>query len=343
MVTGGAGFIGGALVERLLSSAHRVVCIDSLTYAANRPRLDEQLSLGLEFRQIDIADAPSLDDAINETRPDVIFHLAAESHVDRSIDGPAPFIQTNVVGTMNLLEASLRYWKSLPSQATDFRLICVSTDEVFGSAPPDGAFDETTNYDPQSPYSASKAAADHLVRAWNATYGLPAVVTNCSNNFGPFQFPEKFIPHTVVRALTGKTIPVYGDGCHVRDWLHVRDHVEGLLLAASKGMTGSTYLFGGRNTFTNLEVAEQICTILDDLLPSGRPHRSLLKFVSDRPGHDRRYAIDPSRAEAELGWTAKTNFQAGLEETVSWYVDNQAWWSEILARGYPAERLGVRT
>jgi dTDP-glucose 4,6-dehydratase len=342
MVTGGAGFIGGALVERLLSMGHRVVCVDSLTYAANRARLDEHVTLGLDFLEIDIADALSLADAINQTRPGVIFHLAAESHVDRSIDGPATFIKTNVVGTMNLLEASMRYWKTQVSAANDFRLVCVSTDEVFGSAPPDGAFDETTNYDPQSPYSASKAAADHLVRAWNATYGLPTLVTNCSNNFGPFQFPEKFIPHTAVRALTGKTIPIYGDGRHVRDWLHVNDHVEGLLLAASKGEVGGTYLFGGRNTFTNLEVAERICGILDDLLPCGRPYRSLLEFVPDRPGHDRRYAIDPSRAESELGWSAETDFQAGLKETVSWYVNNQAWWSEILAGGYQAERLGVR-
>ena len=343
MVTGGAGFIGGALVERLLSLGYPVVCIDALTYAANRTRLADQISRGLDFRQIDLADAPSLGDAINETRPSVIYHLAAESHVDRSIDGPAPFIQTNVVGTMNLLEASLRYWKNRARAADDFRLICVSTDEVFGSAPPDGAFDETTNYAPQSPYSASKAAADHLVRAWNATYALPTVVTNCSNNFGPFQFPEKFIPHTVVRALTGKTIPLYGDGRHVRDWLNVSDHVDGLLSAASKGRTGGTYLFGGRNTYTNLEVAERICAILDDLLPSGGPYRSLVEFVSDRPGHDRRYAIDPVRAETELGWSAKTGFQAGLRETVSWYVNNQAWWSEILAGGYQAERLGVST
>jgi dTDP-glucose 4,6-dehydratase len=330
-------------VERLLSSGHRVACVDSLTYAANLARLNEQLSLGLEFRQIDVADAQSLADAVNDTRPDVIFHLAAESHVDRSIDGPAPFIRTNVLGTMNLLEASLRYWTSRTGSSPDFRLVCISTDEVFGSAPADGAFDETTNYDPRSPYSASKAAADHLVRAWNATYGLPAVVTNCSNNFGPFQFPEKFIPHTVVRALTGKTIPVYGDGCQVRDWLHVSDHVEGLLLAASKGKIGRTYLFGGRNTFTNLEVAERICAILDQLVPNGRPHRSLLEFVPDRPGHDRRYAIDPSRAESDLGWSAQTDFQTGLEQTVSWYVNNQAWWSEILARGYRADRLGTRS
>ena len=329
-------------MERLLSLGKRVVCIDSLTYAANRARLYDQLSLGLEFRQIDVADARSLADAIDETSPDVIFHLAAESHVDRSIDGPAPFIQTNVVGTMNLLEASLRYWTDETESSANFRLVCVSTDEVFGVAPPDTSFSETTNYDPRSPYSASKAAADHLVRAWNATYGLPVVVTNCSNNFGPFQFPEKFIPHTVVRALTGKTIPIYGDGLHVRDWLHVSDHVEGLLLAASRGQTGSTYLLGGRNTFTNLEVAERICAILDQLVPNGRPHRSLLEFVPDRPGHDRRYAIDPSRAEYELGWSAKTDFQTSLEQTVSWYVNNANWWSEILSGGYQTERLGVR-
>jgi len=343
LVTGGAGFIGGELIGRLLSVPNQlVVCVDKLTYSANRPRLTAHISAGLEFHPIDLADEDAVENIIGTVRPEVIFHLAAESHVDRSIDGPAPFVETNVVGTLNLLQAALDLWRSMDSAQGDrFRLIHVSTDEVFGSAPDGELFSETTRYDPRSPYSASKAAADHLVRAWHTTYGLPCIVTTTCNNYGPFQFPEKLIPHTVVRALTGKSIAVYGDGQHVRDWIHVADHLDGLIRAAEHGNAGESFLFGGRNTLTNLELVERICMLLDEMAPGKAPYRSRIEFVPDRPGHDRRYAIDPTTAEQRLGWSAKIDFDQGLSEVVKWYVDNEAWWRQIMASGYRTDRLGA--
>jgi dTDP-glucose 4,6-dehydratase len=343
LVTGGAGFIGGELVTRLLSMPDQhVVCIDKLTYSANRSMLTTHIAAGLEFHPLDLAEADAVDEVVASASPDVIFHLAAESHVDRSIDGPAPFIDTNVVGTLNLLQASLGHWRSLePARAGGFRLVHVSTDEVFGSAAPNAFFTEQTRYDPRSPYSASKAAADHLVRAWHATYGLPTIVTTTSNNYGPFQFPEKLIPHTVVRALTGETIAVYGDGQHVRDWIHVSDHVDGLIRAAEHGQGGDSFLFGARNAIANLDLVERVCAILDEVAPDSTSHQSRIEFVDDRPGHDRRYAIDPTRAEQRLDWQATVDFDRGLRDVVKWYVDNESWWRQIISAGYRTDRLGV--
>lgn len=343
LVTGGAGFIGGELIARLLSLPDQsVVCVDKLTYSANRSRLVIHIEAGLDFHPIDLAEPDAVEGIVAKVRPDVIFHLAAESHVDRSIDRPAPFIETNVVGTLNLLQAALDLWRSMdPPQADRFRLVHVSTDEVFGSAAAGTFFDERTRYDPRSPYSASKAAADHLVRAWHATYGLPCIVTTTCNNYGPFQFPEKLIPHTVVRALTGESIAVYGDGQHVRDWIHVADHVEGLIRAAEHGQAGDSFLFGARNAIGNLDLVERICSILDEVAPESASYRSRIEFVTDRPGHDRRYAIDPSRAEQHLGWLAQVDFENGLREVVKWYVDNESWWREIMDSGYRTDRLGA--
>ena len=343
LVTGGAGFIGGDLITRLLSMPDQnVVCIDKLTYSANRSLLTDHIATGLVFHPLDLAEADEVEDVVAGASPDVIFHLAAESHVDRSIDGPAPFIDTNVVGTLNLLQASLSHWRSLePARADRFRLVHVSTDEVFGSAAPNTFFTEQTSYDPRSPYSASKAAADHLVRAWHATYGLPTIVTTTSNNYGPFQFPEKLIPHTVVRALTGESIAVYGDGQHVRDWIHVSDHVDGLLRAADQGQGGESFLFGARNAIPNLDLVERICSILDEIAPDKNSYRSRIEFVPDRPGHDRRYAIDPTRAEQRLGWRPMVGFESGLREVVTWYVDHEPWWREIMSAGYRTDRLGA--
>ena len=343
LVTGGAGFIGGDLIDRLLADGvKRVVCVDKLTYSANRSRLASQMDAGLEFHAIDLADADEVEAVVIAVHPDLIFHLAAESHVDRSIDRPAPFIETNVVGTLNLLQSALELWRRMDAErANRFRLVHVSTDEVFGSALEEKLFDETTRYDPRSPYSASKAAADHLVRAWHATYGLPTIVTTTCNNYGPFQFPEKLIPHTIVRALTGERIAVYGDGLHVRDWIHVSDHVEGLLRAGDRGKPGQGFLFGGRNALTNLDLVERICSVLDEIAPGPTSHRSRIEFVKDRPGHDRRYAIDPTYAETSLGWRANIGFDRGLRNVVTWYVENQSWWREIMSSGYRTDRLGA--
>ena len=343
LVTGGAGFIGGDLITHLLAMPDQnVVCIDKLTYSANRSLLTTHIAAGLDFHPLDLAEADAVDELVASSSPDVIFHLAAESHVDRSIDGPAPFIDTNVVGTLNLLQASLGHWRSLnPARADGFRLVHVSTDEVFGSAAPDTFFTEQTRYDPRSPYSASKAAADHLVRAWHATYGLPTIVTTTSNNYGPFQFPEKLIPHTVVRALTGESIAVYGDGQHVRDWIHVSDHVDGLIRAAARGQGGDSFLFGARNAIANLDLVQRICSILDEVAPDATTYRSRIEFVDDRPGHDRRYAIDPTRAEQRLGWQATVDFDRGLRDVVKWYVDNEPWWRQIISAGYSTDRLGA--
>ena len=343
LVTGGAGFIGGDLISRLLSIPDQhVVCIDKLTYSANRSLLTTHIAAGLDFHPLDLAEADAVEEVVAGASPDVIFHLAAESHVDRSIDGPAPFIDTNVVGTLNVLQASLGHWRSLsPGRADQFRLVHVSTDEVFGSAAPATFFTEQTRYDPRSPYSASKAAADHLVRAWHSTYGLPTIVTTTSNNYGPFQFPEKLIPHTVVRALTGESIGVYGDGEHVRDWIHVSDHVDGLIRAAEQGLGGESFLFGARNVISNLDLVGRICSILDELAPETAPYRSRIEFVDDRPGHDRRYAIDPTRAEDRLGWRPRVDFDRGLRDVVKWYVDNESWWRQIISAGYRTDRLGA--
>lgn len=344
LVTGGAGFIGGALINRLLSSQRdRVVCVDNLSYAANRSRLNDQITGGLEFHDVDISHRREVSGLIHRIRPRLIFHLAAESHVDRSIDGPVPFVSTNVVGTANLLEAALGMWQSLePRAAKSFRFVHISTDEVFGSAAAGTAFTEATSYDPQSPYAASKAGADHLVRAWHATFSLPTVVTNSSNNYGPFQFPEKLIPHIVVRALLGQSIPVYGDGQQVRDWMHVEDHVDGLLRAASRGKPGGTYLFGARNALTNQKLAMRVCSLLDEMVPVSGSYADRIEFVTDRPGHDRRYAIDPSVAESQLGWRPDVSFDLGLKQVVAWYVQHEDWWRGILDAGYDLTRRGER-
>jgi dTDP-glucose 4,6-dehydratase len=297
---------------------------------------------GFEFARLDVCDRAALGDALETFKPETVFHLAAESHVDRSITGAADFVQTNVVGTLNVLEAALAFWGRLKGEAAErFRVVHVSTDEVFGSLGPEGAFTETTPYDPRSPYSASKAGADHLANAWWHTYGLPVLTSNCSNNYGPFQLPEKLIPHMIIAALEGRPLPVYGDGRNVRDWLYVDDHVEALCLIAQKGAPGRSYNVGGRNERTNLEVIYGICGLLDELVPSSAPHRDLIQFVADRPGHDRRYAIDASRIEAELGWRARETFEAGLERTVRWYVESRDWWAPICASGVGVGRQGI--
>jgi dTDP-glucose 4,6-dehydratase len=344
MVTGGAGFIGSALVRQLIAQTdHAVLVVDKLTYAANLDAL--QPAAGnprYRFVRADIADAAKISNIIEDYAPDTIIHLAAESHVDRSIDGPADFIQTNVVGTFALLQGALGYWKKLPGARRDrFRFHHVSTDEVFGSLGETGFFTETTAYDPRSPYSASKAASDHLVNAWHHTYGLPVVISNCSNNYGPYQFPEKLIPLMTINALENRALPVYGKGTNIRDWLHVEDHVRALLLVATQGQVGSKYCVGGLCEKSNIDVVRTICAIVDELAPAERSRDALITFVEDRPGHDQRYAIDPSNVIAELGWKPHETFESGLRKTVQWYLDNQAWWKGIHQRVYAGERLGV--
>jgi len=344
LVTGGAGFIGSAACRLLVARGHHVVCLDKLTYAGNRASLrDVADAPNFRFVEADIADTATVLHLLREERLEGIMHLAAETHVDRSIDSPAAFVETNVVGTVRLLDAALEYWRSLPSVARDaFRFHHVSTDEVFGDLPFDsGVFTEVTPYAPSSPYSASKAASDHFVRAWHETYGLPVVLSNCSNNYGPWHFPEKLIPLTILNALEGKKLPVYGRGENVRDWLYVEDHAEALEKVLTQGRVGETYLIGGRAEATNLSVVESICDILDarQPLPGGR-RRSLITFVADRPGHDRRYAIDPSKMERELGWTPGESFASGLARTVDWYLANRGWWEPIRASTYAGERLG---
>ena len=350
LVTGGAGFIGSAVVRHLIrNSQHEVANLDKLTYAGNQ----ESLALVADspryrFYQVDICDAASLDRVFAEFRPDAVMHLAAESHVDRSIDGPADFIQTNIVGTYSLLEATRRYWSGLPAEAKEaFRFHHVSTDEVYGDL--DGTLDlftETTPYAPSSPYSASKASSDHLVRAWQRTYGLPVLVTNCSNNYGPYHFPEKLIPHVILNALAGKPLPVYGDGSQIRDWLYVDDHARALVEVVSKGQVGETYNIGGHNEKRNLEVVEAICELLDELVPlqadrqQAGSYKELITFVTDRPGHDRRYAIDASKIQRELGWVPQETFETGLRKTVQWYLDNREWWQRVLSGAYQLGRLG---
>ena len=346
LLTGGCGFIGSAVVRHALAATgHEIVTVDKMTYAASEAALEGARSDPRHtLIRADITDAAAMRAIFAEYRPDAVMHLAAESHVDRSIDGPAAFIATNVTGTFVLLEAARDYWASLAApEKTRFRFHHVSTDEVFGAlGPADPPFSETTPYDPRSPYSASKAASDHLVRAWFHTYGLPTLVSNTTNNYGPWQFPEKLIPLVTLNALAGKPLPVYGDGSNTRDWLYVEDHAEALLAVLERGTPGATYAIGAREPRSNLEVVRAICAVLDELAPDpAGPHARLITFVADRPGHDFRYEIDPSRAEAALSWRARQDFAAGLRRTVQWYLDHRPWWEEIQARRYGGERLGI--
>ncbi len=344
LVTGGAGFIGSALCRYLVGEVGANVCnFDKLTYAANLRSLDPVRDSPLySFRRADICNREAAHGALEEFSPDAIVHLAAESHVDRSITGSAAFIESNIVGTHVLLEAARCYWSTLPTQRRNrFRFLHVSTDEVYGSLSEDGLFRENTPYDPSSPYSASKAAADHLVLAWHRTYGLPVIVSNCSNNYGPYQFPEKLIPLMIINALEGKKLPIYGDGLNVRDWLYVDDHVRALLHILKNGRVGEKYNVGGRNEHTNIAIVESICAIFDQARPNGRPHRDLIEFVVDRPGHDRRYAIDASKLETELGWRPEETFATGIEKTVAWYIGNRSWWQALRKSVYAGERLGA--
>lgn len=349
IVTGGAGFIGSALVRHLVSEvAHEVVVIDKLTYAATRSSL-ASAEAGGRMRLIveDICNKSALDEIIQREKPEQIYHLAAETHVDRSITDPEVFVSTNIVGTFNVLEAARSYWAGLKGTARDrFRVVHVSTDEVFGSLGAGGHFTESTAYDPSSPYSASKAASDHLAKSWHRTYGLPVMISNCSNNYGPFQFPEKLIPLMTLNALEGKVLPVYGTGENVRDWLFVDDHARALVLIASAGRPGETYVVGGRNERTNLEVVSTICEILDRLVPAAYPRRNLIKFVPDRPGHDYRYAIDASKLESELGWTPAMSFESAIEATIRWYLDNRDWWLPLrkpISAGKPFGEIAPET
>jgi dTDP-glucose 4,6-dehydratase len=345
LVTGGAGFIGSAVCRHLVAeTGHTVVNLDALTYAANLASLAPIEADGrYTFVKGDIRDRRLVRDLLAAHEIDVVMHLAAESHVDRSIDGPGEFVSTNVTGTFELLEAARAHWSGLEGAKKDaFRFHHVSTDEVFGDLPLDGGlFTEETPYDPSSPYSASKAASDHLVMAWHRTYGLPVVLSNCSNNYGPYHFPEKLIPLMILNALHGERLPVYGRGENVRDWLYVEDHARALEIVATQGVPGRSYNVGGRNERSNLAVVETICDTLDSLVPAARPRRELIAFVTDRPGHDLRYAIDATRIETELGWRARETFDTGLEKTVRWYLDNESWWRPIREGRYRGERLGV--
>jgi dTDP-glucose 4,6-dehydratase len=346
LVTGGAGFIGSALVRKLIGQTRcEVLNVDLLTYAGNLESLaDARENPRHHFERIDICDGERIRALIAEFRPDALVHLAAESHVDRSIDGPAAFVHTNFVGTFTLLQEALRYWRTLPEEGAErFRFLHVSTDEVFGSLGPTGFFTEETPYQPSSPYSATKAGADHLARAWHRTYGLPVLTTNCSNNYGPYQFPEKLIPLMIQRALQDEALPVYGRGENVRDWLFVEDHAEALLAVLERGMPGETYNISGRNEWQNLAVVRLICGLLDELQPDpkGRPRDRLISFVTDRPGHDQRYAIDPAKIEREIGWRPRETFETGLRRTVQWYLDNQTWCTRVMTGAYRSERLGL--
>ncbi|MCA0425471.1 MAG: dTDP-glucose 4,6-dehydratase [Proteobacteria bacterium] len=343
LVTGGAGFIGSALCRHLVAAGDEVLNVDKLTYAGNLASLRAISNVpNYRFVQMDIGDRDGIQSTLATFRPDAILHLAAESHVDRSIAGAGAFIETNIVGTFVLLEAARAYWQSLPAAARDgFRFLHVSTDEVYGSLGETGLFTEATAYDPSSPYSASKAAADHLVAAWHRTYGFPALISNCSNNYGPFHFPEKLIPLMILNALHGKPLPLYGSGQNVRDWLYVEDHARALDLIVSRGAPGRTYNVGGRNEKRNIDVVTMICDHLDRLKPDGAPHRRLITPVADRPGHDMRYAIDATRLETELGWRAEETFETGLEKTIRWYLANEWWWRPLRDKVYAGERLGL--
>lgn len=342
LVTGGAGFIGSAVVRLAVARGHGVVNLDALTYAAC---LDNVKSVGnsplYAFEHADIRDRAALDRVLAQHRPDAIMHLAAESHVDRSIDGPGDFVQTNVNGTFNLLEAARAYWVR-EGRPEAFRFHHISTDEVFGTLGATGKFTEDTPYAPNSPYSATKAASDHLVRAWHETYGLPVVMTNCSNNYGPFHFPEKLVPVVILNALAGKPIPVYGTGENVRDWLYVEDHADALLTVLTRGTIGRSYNIGGENEARNIDLVRIICALLDEMHPAGAPHDRLITFVADRPGHDLRYAIDPARITAELGWRPSVTVEEGLRRTVRWYLDNEDWWQALQNRAGVGQRLGVK-
>ena len=340
LVTGGAGFIGSAVVRLAVAQGHNVVNLDALTYAACLENIASVADSPLyAFEHADICDRATLDRIFAQHKPDAVMHLAAESHVDRSIDGPGAFIQTNITGTYTLLEAARAYWQG-SGKPDGFRFHHISTDEVFGSLGPTGQFTEDTPYDPRSPYSASKAASDHLVRAWGETYGLPIIMTNCSNNYGPFHFPEKLVPVVILKALAGQPIPVYGDGANVRDWLFVEDHADALLTVLTRGELGRSYNIGGENEVSNLELVHMICALLDDRHPKGAPHANLITFVADRPGHDQRYAIDPTRIRAELGWKPSVTVEEGLARTVDWYLENEDWWSALQNRQGVGERLG---
>jgi len=341
LVTGGAGFIGSAVVRQAIGDGHAVVNVDAMTYAACAANVASVAdSPAYAFEQADIRDRAALDRIFGQYRPDVVMHLAAESHVDRSIDGPGDFIETNITGTYNMLEAARTYWLGR-DRVGGFRFHHVSTDEVYGSLGDTGLFTENTPYDPRSPYSASKAASDHLVRAWGETYGLPVLITNCSNNYGPFHFPEKLIPVVILNALSGRDIPVYGDGSNVRDWLYVEDHADALLTVVQKGRIGRTYNIGGGNEARNIDLVRTICGLLDDMRPANHPYADQIRFVTDRPGHDARYAIDPTRIRTELGWRPSVTIGEGLAKTVAWYLDNEDWWRALQARDGVGARLGT--
>ena len=345
LVTGGAGFIGSAVVRLAIQRGHAVVNLDALTYAAC---LDNVAGVAghpaYAFEHADIRDRAALDRVFDTHKPDAVMHLAAETHVDRSIDGPGAFVETNVTGTYNMLEAARGFWQA-QGKPDQFRFHHISTDEVYGSLPADPAvkFTEDSPYDPRSPYSASKASSDHLVRAWHETYGLPVVLSNCSNNYGPYHFPEKLIPVIILNALAGKALPIYGDGSNIRDWLYVEDHADALLLVVREGRVGRSYNIGGDNERSNLELVQTLCSILDVLRPrsDGRPYAEQIRFVADRPGHDARYAIDPSRIRTELGWRPSVTVEEGLKKTVQWYLDNESWWRALQDRDGVGQRLGV--
>lgn len=345
LVTGGAGFIGSEVVRLAVARNHSVVNVDCLTYSACLENIaDVAANPRYSFEHSDIRSRSELENIFEKHKPDAVMHLAAESHVDRSIDGPSDFIQTNILGTFNMLEVSRAYWQASGCKS-NFRFQHISTDEVFGSLPnnPSVKFSEETSYNPRSPYAASKASSDHLVRAWFATYGLPVIITNCSNNYGPYQFPEKLIPVVILNALAGKAIPIYGTGSNIRDWLHVKDHAEALLLVLQKGVIGKSYNIGGENERSNLELVQTLCEILDRIHPrSAGSYADLISFVEDRPGHDERYAIDPSLIRDELGWQPSRTVEKGLEETVRWYIDNKQWWEPLLLRDGVGKRLGVK-
>jgi len=346
VITGGAGFIGSALIRYLIGHTDvQVLNVDKLTYAGNLESLEPvEGSKRYAFARVDVCDGPQLNALFEEFRPDAIIHLAAESHVDRSIDHPAEFVRTNVMGTSTLLSAAEAFWRETQS-ADDFRFLHVSTDEVFGSLGSEGNFDEGTCYRPNSPYAASKAAADHMARAWHRTFGLPVIVTNCSNNYGPYQFPEKLIPLIILRAIAGQSLPVYGKGDNVRDWLYVDDHARGLWDALCSGTPGQSYLFGGRSEKSNIDIVTQICDQLDQRFPHSTncPHRSLVEYVEDRPGHDFRYAVDCSFAERELGWSPSESLESGLAKTVDWYLSNVGWCKRVQDGSYRGQRLGLRS
>ena len=343
LVTGGAGFIGSAVCRHLVGAGVDVLNIDALTYAGNLASLSTiDNAPNYRFARMDICDRRAVSEAFRTFQPDHVIHLAAESHVDRSITGSKAFIQTNIVGAFSMLEAARAYWEELPPTKLErFRFLHVSTDEVYGSLGEGGLFVETTPYDPRSPYSASKAASDHLVSAWAHTYGFPALISNCSNNYGPYHFPEKLIPLVILNAIHGEALPVYGAGANVRDWLYVEDHARALDLIVSRGRIGEKYNVGGRNERRNVDVVRTICKILDRLRPMGRPYETLIAFVADRPGHDMRYAIDASKLESELGWRAIEGFDTGIEKTIRWYLDNEWWWRPLREKVYAGERLGV--